>query len=124
MKLDIPLECQRFKSRCVYSSAGLVLTWREEHSFRFWTYMNLLSTSLSLSLPIPIVFRALIICLGLLVLAAECFNTAIERVVNHLSPGPHPLAKAAKDAGSAGVAVTAFTAGVAWVFAVVVLFSA
>ena len=83
--------------------------------------MNLLSASLSLSLPIPIVFRALIICLGLLVLAAECFNTAIERVVNHLSPGPHPLAKAAKDAG---VAVTAFTAGVAWVFAVVVLFSA
>ena len=124
MKLDIPLECQRFKSRCVYSSAGLVLTWREEHSFRFWTYMNLLSASLSLSLPIPIVLRALIICLGLLVLAAECFNTAIERVVNHLSPGPHPLAKAAKDAGSAGVAVTAFTAGVAWVFAVVVLFSA
>ena len=113
MKLDIPLEWQRFKSRCVYSSAGLVLTWREEHSFRFWTYMNLLSASLSLSLPIPIVFRALIICLGLLVLAAECFNTAIERVVNHLSPGQHPLAKAAKDAGSAGVAVTAFTAGVA-----------
>ena len=89
--------------------------------------MNLVSASLSLSLPIPIVFRALIICLGLLVLAAECFNTAIERVVNHLSPGPHPLAKAAKaakDAGSAGVAVTAFTAGVAWVFAVIVLFSA
>ena len=70
------------------------------------------------------VFRGLIICLGLLVLAAECFNTAIERVVNHLSPGPHPLAKAAKDAGSAGVAVTAFTAAVAWVFAVIVLLSA
>ena len=70
------------------------------------------------------VFRGLIICLGLLVLAAECFNTAIERVVNHLSPGPHPLAKAAKDAGSAGVAVTAFTTGVAWVFAVIVLLSA
>ena len=67
------------------------------------------------------VFRGLIICLGLLVLAAECFNTAIERVVNHLSSGPHPLAKAA---GSAGVAVTAFTAGVAWVFAVIVLLSA
>ena len=70
------------------------------------------------------VFRGLIICLGLLVLAAECFNTAIERVVNHLSPGPHPLAKAAKDAGSAGVAVTTFTAGVAWVFAVIILLSA
>ena len=67
------------------------------------------------------VFRGLIICLGFLVLAAECFNTAIERVVNHLSPGPHPLAKAA---GSAGVAVTAFAAGMAWLFAMIVLFSA
>ena len=54
---------------------------------------------------------------GALVLAAEYFNTAIERVVNHLSPGQHPLAKAAKDAGSAGVALTAGAAGVAWVFA-------
>ena len=124
MKLDLPLEWQRFKNRCVYSGAGLILAWREEHSFRFWTYLNVVSASLSLSLPIPMVFRGLIICLGLLVLAAECFNTAIERVVNHLSPGPHPLAKAAKDAGSAGVAVTAFTAGVAWVFAVIVLLSA
>ena len=124
MKLDLPLEWQRFKNRCVYSGAGLILAWREEHSFRFWTYLNVVSASLSLSLPIPMVFRGLIICLGLLVLAAECFNTAIERVVNHLSPGPHPLAKAAKDPGSAGVAVTAFTAGVAWVFAVIVLLSA
>ena len=77
--------------------------------------MNVVSASLSLSLPIPMGFRGLIICLGLLVLATECFNTAIERVVNHLSPGPHPLAKAAKDAG---------TAGVAWMFAMIVLLPA
>ncbi len=60
--------------------------------------------------------RVLILRLGALVLAAECFNTAIERVVNHLSPGQHPLAKAAKDAGSAGLVLTAGAAGVAWVF--------
>ena len=41
---------------------------------------------------------------------------AIERVVNHLSPGQNPLAKVAKDAGNAGVALTAGAAGVAWVF--------
>ena len=123
MKQNFLREWQRFKGRCIYSSAGLILAWREEHSFRFWAYMNIISASLSLYLPIPIVFRGLIICLGILVLAAECFNTAIERVVNHLSPGPHPLAKAAKDAGSAGVALTAIAAGVAWVFALIFLFS-
>ncbi len=72
---------------------------------------------LAFGLPIAPGLRVLILCLGALVLAAECFNTAIERVVNHLSPGQHPLAKAAKDAGSAGVALTAGAAGVAWVFA-------
>ena len=41
----------------------------------------------------------------------------------HLSPGLHPLAKAAKDAGSAGVAFTAVGAGVAWVFALIQLLS-
>lgn len=116
-------EWQRFKGRCKYSSAGIVISWQEEHSFRFWVYMNTASALLCLSLPISIGFKGLIICLGILVLAAECFNTAIERVVDHLSPGLHPLAKAAKDAGSAGVALTAVSAGVAWVFALIQLLS-
>lgn len=81
--------------------------------------MNVGSAMLALALPIDPILRAIIICFGVLVLAAECFNTAIERVVNHLSPDPHPLAKAAKDAGSAGVAVTGVVAGIAWVFALI-----
>ncbi|MEO0357730.1 MAG: diacylglycerol kinase, partial [Pseudomonadota bacterium] len=106
---------RRFKGRCVYSTQGLILAWREEHSFRFWAAMNGVSASLALVLPLSATLTALIVALGLLILAAECMNTAIERVVNHVSPGPHPLAKAAKDAGSASVAITAVAAGVAWV---------
>jgi diacylglycerol kinase (ATP) len=117
MRQILTCEWQCFKGRCIYSSAGLVLAWREEHFFRFWIYMNIGSVLLAFGLPIAPGLRVLILCLGALVLAAECFNTAIERVVNHLSPGQHPLAKAAKDAGSAGVALTAGAAGVAWVFA-------
>ncbi len=83
--------------------------------------MNIVSASLALFLPLVLWAKALIICLGLLILAAEAFNTAIERVVNHLSPEQHPLAKAAKDAGSAGVAITAVTAGVAWIFGILPL---
>jgi len=117
MRQILTREWQRFKGRCIYSSAGLVLAWREEHFFRFWIYMNIGSALLAFGLPIAPGLRVLILCLGALVLAAEYLNTAIERVVNHLSPGQHPLAKAAKDAGSAGVALTAGAAGVAWVFA-------
>ncbi len=46
---------------------------------------------------------------------AELFNTAIERAVDHTSTDHHELARQAKDAGSAAVALTAVSAGVAWV---------
>ena len=75
--------------------------------------MNIGSALLAFGLPIGPGLWVLILCLGALVLAVECFDTAIERVVNHLSPGQNPLAK---DAGNAGVALTAGAAGVAWVF--------
>ena len=57
---------------------------------------------------------ALILALGVNVLAFELINTAIERAVDYISEKEHPLAKRSKDAGSAGVAVAAIGAGVAW----------
>lgn len=41
------------------------------------------------------------------VLVAEMFNTAIERVVDLVSPEFHPLAKIAKDVAAGAVLVTA-----------------
>lgn len=39
---------------------------------------------------------------------AECFNTALEQVVDLASPNLHPLARQAKDIAAAAVLVTAF----------------
>ena len=58
--------------------------------------------------------RALILALGILVLAAELINTAVEEVVDYISEERDPRAKRAKDAGSAMVAVVAIACGVAW----------
>lgn len=58
--------------------------------------------------------RALILALGLLILAAEVMNTALEEIVDYLSTERHPRAKKAKDCGSAAVALTAIAGGVAW----------
>ena len=41
------------------------------------------------------------------VLVAEMFNTAVEALVDIVSPGYHPLAKVAKDVAAGGVLVTA-----------------
>lgn len=51
----------------------------------------------------------LIGCIGLVV-TAEVFNTAIETVVNLVSPTYHPLAGKAKDLAAGAVLVAAITA--------------
>lgn len=44
------------------------------------------------------------------VLILELFNTAIEAIVDHLSPKRHPKAKIAKDVSAAAVFIAAFLA--------------
>lgn len=105
---------ERLKWRCVWSWAGLRDTWLSEHSFRSWVWANVVSGSLAVWL-LSGAELALILALGVLVLAAELINTAIERAVDLISLEQNDLARMAKDAGSAGVAVTAVAVGVAWV---------
>lgn len=109
----------KLKWRCIWSWAGTVDAWRNEHSFRSWVWANLVSAACAFWL-LEGGELALILALGILVLAAELMNTALERAVDLVTKDHHLLAKQAKDAGSAAVAVTAISAGVAWV---VVLFA-
>ncbi|HET6846916.1 MAG TPA: diacylglycerol kinase family protein [Anaerolineales bacterium] len=50
---------------------------------------------------------AILVLTALLVFAAEFFNTAVEVIVDLVSPGHHPLAKIAKDVAAAAVLVAA-----------------
>lgn len=108
-------EWRRFVNRCVWSWAGWRDAWGSEPSLRFWTTVVALSSGLALVLPLSAAERLVILPLGVLVLAAELMNTAVERVVDLASPGRSELARRAKDAGSAAVALTAIAGGVAWV---------
>ena len=105
----------RLRDRTRWSWQGLLATWHAEYSFRVWIWGNLVSGGLALWLPIDTAERALILVLGLLVLVAELFNTAVERAVDHTSTDHHHLAGQAKDAASAAVALTVLAAGVAWI---------
>ena len=104
----------RLKMRVIWSWAGCVATWKTEHSFRSWVWANLVSAGLAFILPLDPAERALILALGILVLAAELLNTSIEDAIDYISTKEHPMAKRAKDAGSAAVALTAVAAGIAW----------
>ncbi|WP_170758467.1 diacylglycerol kinase [Ruegeria lacuscaerulensis] len=105
----------RLRDRTRWSWQGLAATWHEEYSFRSWVWANLFSAALAVWLPLTDGIRALILVLGILVLVAELFNTAIERAVDHTSTERSELAGQAKDAASAAVALTAVAAGVVWI---------
>ena len=112
-------EWGRFRNRCIWSWAGWLHCWRTEPSLQMWFWVNVVSATAALSLELAAWERALVLVLGVLVLAAELMNTGIERAIDYISTENHPMARQAKDAASAAVAVTAIAGGVAWV---VVLF--
>ena len=96
--------------------------WNNEPSFRSWIFANIVSIAMTFVLPITAAEQLVIIVIGVLVVVAELFNTAIERLTDLVTQEHHELAGQAKDAGSAGVFVTALAAGAAWVYALLGLF--
>ena len=110
----IQREWTRFVNRCIWSWAGWRDAWTTEPSLRYWAAVVALSSLLALVLPLEFGELLVILPLGILLLAAELMNTGIERVVDLASPGQNDLARRAKDAASAAVALTAIAGGVAW----------
>ena len=107
-------ELRRIGNTCLWSWQGWWVAWADEKSLRQWTLVHTLSVALAFTLDLTAGERALIVALGFLLLAAELINSSVEAVVDLASPDLHPLAKKAKDCGSACVALTAMAGGAAW----------
>jgi diacylglycerol kinase (ATP) len=111
-------EARRVRMRAVWSWQGFVHVWRTERSLMQWVVANVISAVAVFVVPLSAGQRGTILMGGIMVLAMECLNTAIERVVDDISTQRRARAGQAKDAGSAAVAVTAIAVGVAWVCAI------
>ena len=107
-------ELIKIKNRTVWSWYGFYHVAKTEGSLWQWIIANIISGSLTFFLPISFTQQAIILAGGVLILAAECLNTAIERIIDDISIKQRPAAKYAKDAGSAAVAITAIATGVVW----------
>lgn len=114
MREMLKAEARRLANTVIWSWQGFRAAWATEKTLRQWTLANVLSAVLAFALDLSPGERGLILALGLLVLAAELINTAIEEVVDMVSPAHDPRAKKAKDCGSACVALAAIAAGGAW----------
>lgn len=92
-----------FLAAAGYSLAGLKRLARES-AFRqeVALILGLLVLFLLLGASLPEI--AGLLALGLVLIAVEALNTALEELVDHLSPGWSQFAKNAKDLGSLAVA--------------------
>ena len=78
-------ELIKIKNRALWSWYGFSHVAKTEGSLWQWIIANIVSGSLTIFLPITYTQQALILAGGILILAAECMNTAIERVVDDIS---------------------------------------
>ncbi len=87
----------------LYALEGLKACFQHERAFRQELGLCCIFGSLSCWLPIDWVLRLLVWISLILILVTELLNSAIEAVVNLVSPQFHPLAKRAKDMAAASV---------------------
>ena len=110
-------EAQHLWNRIKWSWQGYAAAFASERTLKQETVIAAVSITLTFALPLSPTERIILIILPLIVIAAELLNTAIEAVVDLASPELHPLAKKAKDCGSAAVAVLMIAFGAAWLLA-------
>lgn len=96
-----------------YALEGIRYTFRTQMNMKVHVITSLAVIAAGVVLRISRVDWLFIATACALVMAAELFNTAVEAVVDMVSPQVHPLAKAAKDTAAGAVLL-------AVVFAVIV----
>ncbi len=102
-----------------YSLDGLKCAAKGEAAFRQELALAVILVPAALVLPLGLIWKAALISSVLIVLIVELLNTAVESVVDLVSPQYHPLAKRAKDMGSAAVFISLCNCGVFWALALV-----
>lgn len=98
----------------IWSLKGLRAGWTYEASFRLEVYLSVLFAPLGLWLGRGPLEKALLVGSLILVMAAELLNSAIEAVVDKVSPEFHELAGRAKDMGSAAVFLLMLNVMLCW----------
>lgn len=96
-----------------FAAAGIVHTIRSQRNMRIHVFVAVCALLASYLLKLdPSEWGIILLCIGL-VMAAECFNTAVEALVDLASPEVHPLAKIAKDCAAGAVLICALISVVA-----------
>ncbi|WP_462324794.1 diacylglycerol kinase [Desulfoplanes sp.] len=99
---------------CHYSWKGLTAAVRHEHAFRQELILAAIIIPLGIYLGDDMAEKILLAGSWILVMAVELLNSAVEAVVDLVSPDYARLAGRAKDLGSAAVFLALVLSGLTW----------
>ncbi len=99
-----------------YSWAGLCYTFKNEAAFRQELVLCLILVPAIILLPLALLAKLYLCGCLALVLICELANTALEVIINHVSPDYSTAAKHGKDIGSALVFVALVNLGLSLLF--------
>ena len=105
---------QRLINATGYSLSGLRDATQNEDAFRQELLLAAVMVPAGMWLGSTGTDKALLVASVLLVLVVELLNTAVEATVDRVSLADHPLAKRAKDIGSAAVMLALANAAIIW----------
>ncbi len=108
---------ERIWAAFFYSLSGLRSAIATEPAFRQEMGIYAALLIVLCFLPLSVLFKSVLFFANTVVLIVEMLNSAIEAIVDMTSPDYHPLAKRAKDMGSAAVFVSIALAIVLWLCA-------
>ena len=100
-----------------YSIDGFKAAYKFEAAFRQVFWLNSVLFIAIIFIPFDISIKMMLIITSFLSLIVELFNTGIEASVDHTSTNQHPLAKIAKDVGSAAQFLALLLLFVLWLMA-------
>ncbi|MCX6257124.1 MAG: diacylglycerol kinase family protein [Bacteroidia bacterium] len=95
-----------------YACKGIKLAFGKQHNFRIHCFAALLVLILSLLCRITATEWCLVIAVSGFVICAEIFNTAVEYLVDKISPEHNVSAGMIKDLAAGAVLVSAITAAI------------
>ena len=105
---------KRILKAFLYSYDGFYAAFKSEAAFRQDLLFCLIAGGLLFFLPVTLEQTALMALTLILILLMELINTAIETVVDRISPDYHELSKKAKDIGSLLVLIAFAATGLVW----------
>jgi diacylglycerol kinase (ATP) len=104
----------RIRNAFSYSMDGLRSAIHHEEAFRQELLLAIILIPTALFIDVIAISKALMAASVLLVLIVELLNSAIEAAVDYTSLTQHPLAKRAKDIGSAAVLLSLLNVAAVW----------